>query len=174
MTAIVKINDDMWEEVNTHLLPKGAKTEEAGFAFATHKAANNSLIIEIVEWMPLCNSDFSKQYGDYLELTSETRSRIIKHAHVSGTSLVEFHSHPFPYPAAFSYADKVGLQEFVPHVMWRLPNRPYTAIVVAPSGFDSLVWTDSKSSPSSIKHVVTESQNFSPTNISINSWSNHE
>lgn len=36
--------------------------------------------------------------------------------------------------------DLDGLCEFVPHVLWRLPRRPYSALVPGPDSFDALVW----------------------------------
>jgi hypothetical protein len=33
-----------------------------------------------------------------------------------------------------------GFQEWVPHIMWRLRQRPYVAVVVTPDSFDALVW----------------------------------
>ena len=78
---------------------------------------------------------------DYFELTDEARIGLIKRAHVLQASLAEFHSHLSPWPAAFSLSDRMGLKETVPHMRWRLKRRPYLAVVVAPSGFDALVWS---------------------------------
>ena len=54
-----------------------------------------------------------------------------------GASLVEMHSHIGPWPAGFSYADRLGLQETVPHMWWRLKKRPYLALVVTNCSFDA-------------------------------------
>src|SRR5207249_9382808 len=77
-----------------------------------------------------------------VELTDEARARIIKTAWDTGTSPVEFHSHPGDYCGAmFSPIDMYGFSEYVPHCRWRLRGRPYLAVVVSPAGMDALAWT---------------------------------
>lgn len=85
-----------------------------------------------------------------IELTDAFRAGIIKEAHDRDAMIIEFHSHPFPVPAAFSPIDIAGLREFVPHVRWRLKGKPYAAIVVAPESFDALFWSDRKPEPLAI------------------------
>ena len=171
MNIITKMSDSLITETHDHLLPAYADIEEAGFGFANFELDGDLLLIHIIEWMPLKHSDFQHQYGNYLELSNNTRARIIKNAHKTNTLLVEFHSHPFPYPASFSHADICGLNEFVPHVMWRLPNRPYLAIVVAPSGYDALAWINKGDNPLAILSIRSDSQELFPTNLSLNNWS---
>jgi hypothetical protein len=66
---------------------------------------------------------------------------LIKRAWDSGTSLVEFHSHPRDrWQAMFSPSDLAGFDEFVPHCWWRLRGRPYLAVVVAQRSVDALAW----------------------------------
>ena len=48
----------------------------------------------------------------------------------------------------------MGLLETVPHMFWRLDNRPYVAIVVARSGFDALVWTRDAQKPVPLSGLI--------------------
>ena len=64
-------------------------------------------------------------------------------------------------------SDLLGLSETVPHMWWRLDKRPYAAIVVAPSGFDAMVWLDSPVSPQELDFFAAGSQILRPTNITI-------
>ena len=107
---------------------------------------------------------------DYLELADKTRAALIKRAHDLDTSLAELHSHPGPWPAGFSYADRLGLQETVPHMWWRLKKRPYLAIVVAKSGFDALLWLDNPKVPRPLDGIVEGSRVLKPTNFSLGGW----
>ena len=76
----------------------------------------------------------------HLALTDECRAMVIRWAHERSAALVEVHSHPSWWPASMSIIDIDGLAEWVPHVRWRLPGRPYAAIVVAGATLDALVW----------------------------------
>lgn len=169
-SAILKMPDVVRGDIWSHLNLEHSLTEEAGFMLVTHRKNGQQLIFEYIEWVPLKNDDFQSKSGDYLELADVTRSKLIKHAHDKTACLVEFHSHPGPYPAMFSYADKVGLEEFVPHVRWRLKNRPYVAVVVAVSGFDALVWSDNTSHPGSLFAIETEHFQLMPTNLTLQNW----
>jgi hypothetical protein len=115
-------------------------------------------------------SDFAAQYEDYIELTDETRIRLIRQAHHTGTALTELHSHPGPWPAAFSLSDRMGLRETVPHMRWRLKGKPYLAVVVAPSGFDALVWPQGAEIPEALAGIETDGSLTAPTNNSLGGW----
>src|SRR6266487_1407438 len=105
-----------------------------------------------------------------MELADETRAQVIKRAHDLGASMVEFHSHPYPWPARFSESDRVGLEEFVPHVWWRLKGRPYAAVVVAPSGFDGLVWMTSPDRPEQLDGIACGDRLLRPTGLTLRHW----
>lgn len=169
--TILKIPDTVRAQIWGHLNLENSLTEEAGFMLAKAGINGQQLTLEFIEWMPLRNGDFQSKLGDYLELANETRAKLIKLAHDKTACLVEFHSHPGPYPAMFSYADKVGLEEFVPHVRWRLKGRPYVAVVVAASGFDALVWSDNSSQPNALSAIETEKLHMMPTNLTLQYWS---
>ena len=128
----------IFSDIQTHLLPDGATDEEAAFLFV--RATADELLLELVEWIPIDRAGFAYQTSGYLELADEMSGRVIKRAHDLGCGLVEMHSHPYPWEAQFSPTDLAGLSEFVPHARWRLKQKPYVAIVVAPTGFDGLAW----------------------------------
>src|SRR5947199_4657 len=61
---------------------------------------------------PATGDDFEIQSGLHVELTDAARSRIITNAWDTGTSPVEFHSHPGdPWQAMFSPSDLYGFSE---------------------------------------------------------------
>jgi proteasome lid subunit RPN8/RPN11 len=170
MNTLLKMPTGMFEELTDHLLPADAIREEAAFLFVHPTQSDSHIVFEVVETQKLGPHEFDSQFDDYLELKDETRARLIKRAHDLGASLVEMHSHPGPYPAAFSYADRMGLKETVPHMFWRLKKRPYLAIVVAESGFDALLWLKNPRIPQPLDGILAGEQFLQPTNYTLKGW----
>lgn len=167
MTVSLHLPDDAFKALRAHLLPAPAVREEAAFLVARAYIADEVHRLELIEMIKLADADFARQQSDYLEMNDEARARIIKRAHDLKGALIEVHSHPGPWPARFSRADMDGLAETVPHMLWRLPKRPYTAIVVAPGGFDALVWIDGQRRPSALDRVVAGDRILTPTNHTL-------
>lgn len=170
MSTILEMPEGLFDELRNHLLPPDGTHEEAAFLFAKTTLVDSRARFEVTETEKLSPRDFDSRHDDYLELKDETRARIIKRAHDLGASLVEMHSHPFPLPAAFSVSDRLGLKETVPHMRWRLKNRPYLAIVVAPKDFDALVWQHDSGFPQQLDCILEGNRVLRPTNISIGAW----
>lgn len=170
MKAFLKMEGGAMEELIAHLLPPDCKQEQAAFLFVRAARSDHQILFEVAETRKLGPGDFAVQQGDYLELTDETRAGLIKRAHDLDTSLVEMHSHPGPWPAGFSYTDREGLKETVPHMWWRLKKRPYLALVVANSGFDALLWLDSPKAPRPLDGVLAGERLLKPTNFSLGGW----
>jgi hypothetical protein len=114
--------------------------------------------------------DFAVQLPFHVELTGAARAGIIKRAWDTGTSIVEFHSHPGDsWPAGFSPSDVHGFSEYVPHCRWRLRGRPYVAVVVSPTGVDALAWLGPEAEPVALDAIrVAGADNILPTRRSIN------
>jgi|APTNR8051073442_1049403.scaffolds.fasta_scaffold14371_5 proteasome lid subunit RPN8/RPN11 len=153
-----------------HLLPEDSRREQAAFLFCRSTVDGGNLALEAIEAAFLAASDFAAQYSDYIELTDECRIGLIKRAHTLGAALAEFHSHPGPWPAGFSPSDRRGLMETVPHMRWRLPGRPYLAVVVAPSGFDALIWLDGQKIPQPLAGIRVGGRVYAPANASLEGW----
>lgn len=147
--ATLHIDPGFKTAIWSHLLPENEQSEsieQAAFAFAKTISEGEVTTFDVIDWLPIERIGFVHQSGYHIELADEMRPLLIKRAHDLQTSLVEFHSHPFSTRAEFSPSDLTGLDEFVPHVWWRLKGRPYLAVVVTPSQFDALAWvTDPRS-----------------------------
>lgn len=152
-----------------HLLPQGAIHESAAFLFARVVVAEQATVLVAEDLLLVERSGFKVQLDDYIELTDEARIAIIKKAHQTGAVLIELHSHPFdgPWAAAFSLADMRGFEETVPHMWWRLPGRPYAAVVVAPAGFDSIVWFKDPRSPECLTALRVDSEPLYPSRLTL-------
>ncbi|HMO55394.1 MAG TPA: Mov34/MPN/PAD-1 family protein, partial [Tepidiformaceae bacterium] len=140
LKAYLAVPADVRADIWRHLFSDAQDREQAAFMFVRKEAAEGEAIYRHVEWAPVTDGGFEYHSSAYIELTDDTRAKVIKRAHDLSCSLVEVHSHTGPWPAAFSYSDIEGLREFAPHVLWRLKGRPYFAIVVARTGFDALGW----------------------------------
>ena len=166
MTTQLEVPESEFGGVLGHLDPRGAKYESAAFLIVGCRKSAGVLHFQWCETHKLEDRDFACRASDYLELTDDTRSGLIRRAHQLGGCLVEMHSHLGYWAAAFSEADLAGLAETVPHMLWRLQNRPYMAIVVARHGFDALVW-DRPDSPMPLDQLVTGSRVLLPTNLTL-------
>ena len=140
MSAYLELPPSHKAEIWSHLLPIGERGERAAFAFVRHVPQATEHRFDFIEWYAVPRSGLAKPNAFQVELTDETKAKVIKRAHDLEACLVELHSHPGPWPAAFSETDRIGLAEFVPHVRWRLRGRPDIALVVAKNDFDGLVW----------------------------------
>jgi hypothetical protein len=170
MKAILKIEEPLYRGVIEHLLPPEPIHEQAAFLFAREDRQPQQAVFTVEEAAKLGPGDFEVQEGDYIEMADETRARLIKRAHDTGTSLIEMHSHLGDWPAGFSYADRLGLKETVPHMWWRLKKRPYLALVVTNSSFDALVWLDNAQKPQQLDALLAGTETRTPTNFSLGGW----
>ena len=169
MNPVLQMPDGLFSDLLAHLLPPASNREEAAFLFV-RPAPGDDGAFEVVESVKLMPADFEAQFDDYLELADETRARLIKRAHDLSASLVEIHSHPGPYSAAFSFADRRGLRDTVPYMWWRLRKRPYFAIVVAADGFDALAWLTDPNLPQPLAGIRSGGRLLRPTNNSLGGW----
>jgi hypothetical protein len=169
-SAQLVMRSEAYATLIRHLLPPKTKAEEAAFVFATFGSEGTFCPVETY-LVPPADFVHHSLYG--IELADHCRAKVIKKAHDLGASLIEFHSHPYPYPAEFSPSDWSGFGEFVPHVWWRLKGRPYCAVVVAPTGFDSLVWLDNPKSPSGVAELIVGGERHLPTGLSYSIGEGH-
>jgi hypothetical protein len=169
--AILDLPEGTYSAIRAHLLPRGSSSEEAGFAFAEALDHRDDTVFRFLDWHPVPPEGFVRHSFDGIELTDVERARVIKRAHDLGASLVEFHSHPFQLPASFSLSDRVGFEEFVPHVWWRLRGRPYVAVVAGPEGFDALAWLDNPKEPKALFGIRAGRRLLRPTGLTLQRWS---
>ena len=113
-------------------------------------------------------SDYVRRNRHGVELAEHVRPALIHTAHQHGYAVVEAHAHDRPRPSTrFSPIDLDGLEQLGPHMTWRLPGRPYTAMVLGPDSFDALQWhPDGK--VTAIKALVVDGEHTAPTGISAN------
>jgi len=168
--VMLNLPEDVHKALLEHLLSVSSLLEEAAFVFVHSTSDRGKVVFCFIEWFGVQPEGFVHRSEGYLELTDIFRAQVIKRAHDLGASIVEFHSHPYPWPAAFSQSDRNGLDEFVPHVWWRLKGRPYLAVVVSPSGFDGLVWLSSPKTPQPLDSIKVGKRILRPTGLTLHRW----
>ena len=146
------------------------REESAGFLFASTRQEGESTVFKGLEWFPVPPGGFLSVSEYHLVLTDDVRAKVVKRAHDLDASVVEFHSHTGGEPAAFSWSDQAGFDEFVPHVWWRLRGRPYMAVVVTPADFDGLVWLLDPRRPQRLDGIVVDGSLRTPTHLSPLIW----
>lgn len=157
-----------------HLLEEEPDAESAGFLFAAHRSEGDTHAFDALGWYPVPPEGFLYRNSYHFELSDQVRARVIKQAHDRGASVVEFHCHRGPSPARFSPSDQVGLLEFVPHIWWRLGQRPYLAVVVTRNDFDGLVWVSDPKTPQYLAGIVVDGTTLKPTRLSALTPEFHE
>jgi len=152
-----------------HLLCANGESEQAAFLYARAMVSECSATFQFLGCLLVQPRQFAIQSEFHLELDDRTRAKVIKTAHDLQCSLVELHSHPASDIAMFSWSDFCGLKEFVPHVWWRLKNRPYAALVVARQSVDGLAWLESPEKVEPVGAIVVDGQILGTTGLSYNS-----
>jgi hypothetical protein len=133
MAVFLDLQQGLRVRLWAHLLQNGV--EQVAIVFATVDPQGDDIVFNAREVYLATPDDFEFHSGYHIELTDEARARIIKKAWDTGTTPVEFHSHPGDagdlWPAMFSASDMYGFSDYVPHCRWRLRGRPYLAVVVS-------------------------------------------
>ncbi len=164
---VLELPSYAYQNIMKHLLPLNTTSEQAAFAYATADYINEVLYISFIDWELIDKKDFTYYTDFHLELSHEKQAQIIKKAHDLKASIVEWHSHPFYGPAMFSTSDLLGFKEFVPHVMWRLDGRPYSAVVVTPNDLDALVWINNSGNPCQLSCLKIGSRELYPSSLTL-------
>jgi len=168
MNIKIIIPANVFNEIKHHLLPQNQKFEEAAFVYSVVKLHGEQMELSFLEWYAVQPKDYLNRSGFHFELTHEMNSRTIKRAHDLNSSIIEFHSHLDQKLVKFSYTDWQGFSEFVPHVLWRIKNKPYSAIVITKLGIDALVWVESFDKPLGLNELKIGNKVMIPSNNSLN------
>ena len=176
METIIELRPGSYGALCEHLLPDEPEAEQAAFLFARPDATDGQLRLHVIDHYLVPSDEFRIRTLGHLDLLEETHERMIKRAHDLEAGIIEMHSHPYTThgAACFSLSDRNGLADVVPHVMWRLPGRPYAAIVIAPEGLDALVWHKRGAEPRTVDAVLDGGRLLRPTGRTLKTrWGLH-
>lgn len=159
----LRLTLDQYRTLRTYL---AAPTERIAFCYtipAGQLDADRRVVgVELPDVRKYANS---RRHG--AELTDDVRPHLIQTAHRNGNGLVEAHEHGRPMRGTqFSGTDLDGLAELGPHMTWRLPGRPYIALVFGPDSLDALVF-DPSHDVTGLDGVCIGDQVLRPTGLSL-------
>jgi len=166
---MLEFSRDHYELLEASLLPEGDEREHAAFLFA-RLVDQRHLRVEAVE--ALTPEAFNVQSWGSLALRDGALQEMILRAHREELALVEAHSHPFSLgpDVAFSPFDCEGLATTAPHVVWRLPGRPYGALVFGQSAFDGLLWAERQPDPTGVLELAVDGVRKPASGESFRRW----
>lgn len=147
---MIRISADpvLWATAREHL---DVSAERVGFFLADWSPVESTFAVR--SWRPIDDSATENRDILHVSLSDGTRSEVIQWAWAEGASLIEAHSHGSWTPAVFSRFDLSNLNEWVPHLWWRLGGRPYAAIVTSAFDFDGLAWISSPGDTEQVEGV---------------------
>lgn len=151
--SIIHIPKRIYKRIIGHLIRPQMFVEEVAFIFAhVINVSPQKLLFKYVDWYPVVSDEFTIQTGGHIELKDEIRPKILQRATKLDCTIIEFHSH-ISKSSFFSGSDLYGFSEFVPHIRWRLGNKPYAAVVVTKKDFDALVWLNGNNNPQLLSQI---------------------
>lgn len=159
VTVVIRIR--VFRQCRRDLLERA---EAVGFLAAHYKQRNHTF--RVCQWRPVTAAGLDGQATAHIELRDEVTAEIIKWAWDENVSLIEAHSHGAG-SAAFSLTDLMGLQEWVPHLFWRLQGRPYGALVMAGDTLDALAWVDDPLTPQPVRRFRVGLATLRPTGLTL-------
>jgi hypothetical protein len=123
--------------------------------------------VQVVDLRLLNEHDYLRRNRYRVEVADHVRPELILTAHRHGYAVVEAHAHGWPgNDTRFSSTDLDGLRDLGPHMIWRLPGRPYTALVLGPDSFDALQWL-ADGAITTIESLVVDGEPGYPTGLSL-------
>jgi hypothetical protein len=152
-------------ELHGRLVGHLTSSEVEEVAFLAARIDPAGAVVEAVELHVLTPADFAVQNDYHVRLTDAAQGRVIRWAHERSATLIEAHAHRSRWPVKFSPSDLSGLGDWVPHIRWRLPNRPYVALVFGDDSFDALAWTGEVRTPQPLAGLRVGDRLLVPTGL---------
>lgn len=145
--------------------------ERVAFLFA--RPRDRDEVHQVEHLRLLAPQDYLRRTRHGVELADHVRPEVIRAAHQQENAVVEAHAHGWPgHETGFSRTDLDGLQDLGPHMTWRLPARPYTALVFGPDSYDALVWQPD-GSVTGLDALVVDGAPLAPTGRSLAALAGH-
>jgi hypothetical protein len=160
--TFIATSSELYRPVREHLR---GHIEQVGFFLADFDEERSSFTLR--QWRPMPPEAFEFQSDYHVTLRDEVRPEVIKWAWDEEACLIEIHSHGEDGIAGFSPSDLWGLEEWVPHVRWRLGGRPYAAIVTAGNTLDALAWLDAKDEASQVDRLLVDHDTHMMTALTL-------
>jgi hypothetical protein len=134
-------------------------------AFVGAQTSNGHLVAS--DLLTLVDTDLEQTESLRIGLRDNRRASVIGWAHANQYALIEVHTHGGTRPAQMSAFDLDELPAWVQHLQWRLPSRPYAAVVTTGSTLDALLWLPDAIEPVGVESVICSGAAVVPTGLSL-------
>lgn len=167
MKTILHCSLSAFESIRNHVLQN--EDEQAAFIFLEWVQTNGILNLNVKDHYLVQRHELVGDNSLHIDISDETLSRVIQKAAKENLALGEVHSHPFvKRNVRFSWSDMAGFEEFVPHVSWRLRQKPYVALVFGRNDFDALAWSSDPVAPVQLDSITIDRNTvLKPTNRTL-------
>jgi hypothetical protein len=163
----LRFSSELWQDVHKYL---DDPRERALFLFTQEIEVGSDVWQPVDDWFLDPATDYDETSELHVALAPHVMPAVFKRAHDAGAAVVEVHGHYWSgYGTRLSPYDVAGLEELVPQMLWRLPGRPYFALVVGMDSFDGLVWTN-RDEALVMQPLLVGSEQLAPTGASIRLW----
>jgi hypothetical protein len=163
MPVAIEVEATLHAKLVVHL--RSSETEEVAFLAGRPDVSTST--IDVFEMLAVPAEDLPVKTAYHLRLADHARAGVISWAHERSAILIEAHAHRSGRPAEFSASDLWGLEDWVPHVRWRLANRPYVALIFGDDSFDGLVWQGDDKVPVEVAGLYVGDEFFASTGLTF-------
>lgn len=131
--------------------------EQGAFLFAREAAANGEAGLMVADLYLVPEDGWQVQLDVYLEMKDTERARIMAMARKGDYAVIDCHSHPSSLDTvAFSPSDRSGITDFAAYAKWKLPGRPFAAVVWGEQSLDAVMWLGDFRTPLPVDQVRIE------------------
>lgn len=163
----LRFNLQLWLKIHEYL---NDPDERALFLFAQETEYGSATWYPVGQWFLDPENDYDKSSELHVALAPHVMPKVFKTAHDASAAVVEIHGHYWPGDNThLSAYDVAGLKQLVPQMLWRLPGRPYFALVVGSDSFDGLVWS-TPDDARAIEPLQVGLETLAPTGESLDVW----
>lgn len=162
MIERIAIDSEMWERARGQVRDE---VEHASFFLA--RLCDGALLCHAMRVVEA--EGFARQSAVHIALTDHFGSELIRWAANDRSCLIELHSHVGPGRLCMSPTDVSGLEEWVPHVRWRLGGVPYAALVQSSTEIDGLIWSVGPQ-PHPLRVIDVSGRSIAASGVSFERW----
>lgn len=115
--------------------------EQGAFLFAEVKQNLLGMHLFVKDFYLVPADGWEVQEDVYLQMKDSERAKIMKMARDKNLSAIDCHSHPRAADNVwFSPSDVAGINEFAQYAKWKLPGKPFAAMVWGEKSVDAVLW----------------------------------
>jgi hypothetical protein len=153
MNAKIIIPAEIEGKLLAHLFQNAL--EQGAFLFSQSEINSDVVFLKVHDAYFVPPEGWEVQHELYLEMRDDERAKIMKLARDQGSGVIDCHSHPGSQgKVQFSPSDRTGISEFAAYAKWKLPGKPYAAMVWGETSLDAVLWQGEFQNPETVNEVI--------------------